>query len=217
MRNRNLSPSNGFESLKWFWLLALALLLAGYLSGYFWSSHFSGELQPALASLKNLASQIRRTQSVWHTFSSIFIHNVLAAFLMMLFGIGAGIFPAIMMWLNGLLMGFVTFLMVSHAHVPAWKVIVFGLLPHGIFELTALLWASALGLQVGFAAIHSIWSLIRGGVRTASPSIRGPMSFRRELKRSFVWFPAIVVLLLIAAGIESTVTPYLIHWSGLTS
>ena len=204
------------DSLKWFWFLAVVLLLAGFLSGYFWSTHFSGQLGPALKSLQTLATQIKANQSVWHTFSSIFFHNLLAALFMILFGIAAGIFPAMMIWLNGLLMGFVTYLTATKIHVPAWKVIVFGLLPHGVFELTALLWATALGLQTGFAAIHSLWSIAKRGLSNGQAVPARGISFRSELRRSFKWFPVIIVLLLIAAGIESTITPYLIHWSGIS-
>lgn len=208
--------SHSSVSLKWFWLLAVVLLLAGYLSGYFWSTHFSGQLNPALQSLKTLATQIKANQSVWHTFYSIFVHNLIAALFMIVFGVAAGIFPAMMIWLNGLLMGFVTYITVEKIHVPAWKVVVFGLLPHGVFELTALLWATALGLQTGFAALHSLWEWVKRGLTNQpNPAFRS-VSFRGELRRSLLSLPYIVILLLIAAGIESTITPYLIHWAGIS-
>lgn len=209
-------PSHSSQSLKWFWLLAFLLLLVGFFSGYFWSTHFSGQLNPALQSLKTLATQIKANQSVWHTFSSIFFHNLIAALFMIVFGAAAGIFPAMMIWLNGLLMGFVTYITVAKVHVAAWKVIVFGLLPHGVFELTALLWATALGLQTGFAAVHGLWGWVKRGLTNqAAPAFRS-ISFRSELRRSLVALPYIVILLVVAAAIESTITPYLIHWSGIS-
>lgn len=205
------------NSLKWFSLVAGLLLVAGYLAGYFLSNQFSGELQPALQHLQNLALQIRQNQSVWHTFWTIFLNNVVAALFMIVLGIGAGIFPALMIWLNGLLMGFVTYLMVTKVHVPAWKVVVFGLLPHGIFELTALILASGLGLQIGFAGLHSAYAWSKHAfAKSGSVMPMRSISFRGELRRAVFWFPFIVGLLLLAAIVESTITPFLLHWSGIS-
>ena len=208
------------NSLLWFFFVAVLLLAIGCLAGYFWSGHFSGEIQPAIEQLKNIALNIRQNQSVISTLITIFWHNLLAVVFMILLGVFAGIFPAITIWLNGLLMGFVVHMVVTQSHVPAWKVIVYALLPHGIFEVPALLLGSALGIQLGFAAIHSVFRSVMGLFRPdgAASQTRlqgnGP-SFRSEFRRAVRWFPVLVGLLIIAATIESAVTPLLIHLSGI--
>lgn len=152
--------------------------------------------------------ETKAAHSTLFTFWTIFSHNVMISAAFIILGFVFGIFPAIYMWVNGLLMGFVVSISNQQAHIPAWKVFVYGMLPHGIFELTAIIWAAALGMANGFAVLGAI------GVRGREPAREagGTSGVRFAFRRSVRGFAYIVGMLFVAAIIESTLTPIIINW-----
>jgi len=82
--------------------------------------------------------------------SFIFLNNLQSSFFGMIFGIALGIFSVITSILNGYLLGFVS----SRAVYEEGIFILWRLLPHGIFELPALLLSTGLGLKLGFPFIY---------------------------------------------------------------
>ncbi|MBA7597714.1 hypothetical protein ES703_04720 [subsurface metagenome] len=81
--------------------------------------------------------------------SFIFLNNLQSGFFGMIFGIVLGIFSMITSVLNGYLLGFVS----SRAVCEEGIFILWRLLPHGIFELPALILSTGLGLKLGFPFI----------------------------------------------------------------
>ncbi|WP_067928048.1 stage II sporulation protein M [Alicyclobacillus shizuokensis] len=197
--------SRRHNSFPWFIALALLLLVVGYISGMVWPHHFQGALGPAIDKLKRTAEGISSTSlagAIW----TIFFNNALAALELIILGVFLGVFPALMLWLNGVLLGYATALAMAQAHVPWWKVLLFAVLPHGVFELTAIIWAAVLGFQLGFTAVHSVTRRL-----SASPQARShSLSLRHEWTRVIHQLPWILGLLLVAACIEAAVTPRLI-------
>ena len=82
--------------------------------------------------------------------SFIFLNNIQSSFFGMILGIIFGIFSMITSILNGYLLGFVS----SRAAYEEGIFVLWRLLPHGIFELPALLLSTGLGLKLGFPFIH---------------------------------------------------------------
>lgn len=103
------------------------------------------------------------------------------------------IFPSFVLFLNGFMTGFVA------SSLPlslAFKALV----PHGIFELSALVLGSAGGLRFGFGAIKKVVRRLRGGDYAVSED------FRKGLKL----FILSLVLLFVAAIMETYVTPFVL-------
>ncbi|MNF03889.1 hypothetical protein D3C80_2032940 [compost metagenome] len=75
-----------------------------------------------------------------------------------------------------------------------FQLIVKGLLPHGIIEIPAIIIACAFGLRFGGKVIQSMSGRVRGSSWA---------EFMRQTVTASVW---IVILLLLAAIIESTIT-----------
>ncbi len=75
----------------------------------------------------------------------IFLNNVKSSFLGMILGVVLGIFSVITMIANGYLLGFVASIIVrSEGILVLWR-----LLPHGIFELPAIFISLGIGLRLG--------------------------------------------------------------------
>ena len=118
-------------------------------------------------------------------------NNVQTSFIGMVLGFIFGIFPIITTVINGYLLGFVGFISVNS---DGW-VSLLKLLPHGIFELPAVIIALGLGLKLG-----------------TFPFKKNPRKSLREfLENSTRVFLLIVLPLLLIAGIIEGVLIFLIN------
>jgi stage II sporulation protein M len=118
-------------------------------------------------------------------------NNVQTSFLGMILGFVFGIFPIMTTIINGYLLGFVGFISVNS---DGW-VSLLKLLPHGIFELPAVIIALGLGLKLG-----------------TFPFKKNPRkSLRESLENSTRVFLLIVLPLLLIAGIIEGFLIFLIN------
>lgn len=82
-------------------------------------------------------------------FSFIFFKNAFVVLLCILWGkITKGIFPALVCFLNGTVLGFIGAVLVKYGHIAWWKYAA-ALLPHGVIELAAVF----LGCSIGIASL----------------------------------------------------------------
>jgi stage II sporulation protein M len=82
-----------------------------------------------------------------------------------------------------------------------WKVGIFGILPHGIFELTGLILSSAAVLYIGIAV-----------VTPRSQKTLGEVLIESFADWAKIGVGVVLPLLTIAAVIETWVTPVLLSW-----
>jgi stage II sporulation protein M len=209
-------------NLWFFFGISISLLVLGGMLGYLRPESFRAALTPSISQIIKLVDKTHGQDAWLYTFGDIFFHNVLACLALIFLGFLLGIFPTVMLWTNGVLLGFVIALGELQKGIPAWKLMVFGILPHGVFELPALAWAGALGFANGYALLRVILSLFNQGGQAKSPpretsfsELRAPRSqslLSSALIRSFKMLPYILCLLFIAGLVESTVTPHVIRW-----
>lgn len=128
----------------------------------------------------------------------LFMNNYLSMAQMLLLGVVAGITPLITLGLNGALVGMLLSLTVQEG-IPLLPMLVFGILPHGLFELFAFFLCGAIGLKFGY---HCIASPLPGKTRLES--------YRYIWKEAISLMPLVVLLLLIAALVEIFITQHLI-------
>jgi len=133
-----------------------------------------------LKSLVGKTDGMSQTQIIGY----LFVNNLKSSFSGMIFGIFFGLFSAFSLITNGYLLGFVAMISVREAGVLVlWRI-----LPHGIFELPALFIALGLGMKLGSHAFR--------------PSKN---SFKESFVESLRVFLLIIVpLLIIAAIIEGS-------------
>jgi stage II sporulation protein M len=127
----------------------------------------------------------------------LFLKNSLTAALAFLLGPLLLLFPAGVLLLNGFMVGFVGSAVANQVSI---QTAFSSLVPHGIFELPALIFASAAGFRFGVAALRKASALLR----------RRDYSLYFELNSAFRLFIIAVALLLIAAVIETYVTPFIV-------
>jgi stage II sporulation protein M len=207
--------NSSWENRQWWvWLLCVVLMGGGYLTGITSPGRFAQLLTPSLQQLQKIASKTNAFHSVFRTVGVIFIHNLFAAIVVMVLSgiLTAGIYPAWSMWMNGLTMGYVVSMFAAHVGAAPWRIFVFGMLPHGVFELPAFIWCGVIGIHLGYVAIYALWHNLKAKIFHLSvPQLRVEHSFRIQFFRALKLLPYPIGLLLIAATIEGTVTPHLIQ------
>ena len=124
--------------------------------------------------------------SLFETILFIFKTNLTSAFFSILLGVFLGAFPVLVITINGLLVGSVLREAIAKAgsSAVAWRV-----LPHGIFEIPAILIACALGIRIGLSV-------------SERPFLKAMGVRYREALLVFVF--VVLPLLLVAATIEGT-------------
>lgn len=170
-------------------LIVSAIFLFTFLVGFFFPVFFADMVKEFIDNL------IAKTEGMGflQLFLFIFKNNLMTAFSALLFGVVFGLFPLILTILNGYILGFVAGrVFLSSGFFSLWR-----LLPHGIFELPALIISLSLGLRLG------MFIFAKEGKRKKV--------FLYNLKNSFKAFLYVILpLLLIAAFIETC----LMFWLG---
>jgi len=122
-------------------------------------------------------------------FFTILLHNVVATIFLLISGVIVGIIPTFAIGTNGFVLGVVYR---QTAEAMGYSKAALKVLPHGVFELPALLIAASYGLWLGVMAIRRMRvkesTLLRFHIEHA---------FRR-------YFTVVCPLLVVAAGIETT-------------
>ena len=186
-------------------LLGGLLFVGSALLGYLNSALIQETAEQLMEQLQKIADKIGNNGSPLYTFWVIFQNNVMASLSMLGLGVFFGLFPILALTSNGFLLGFMlkTFALKGVSPLP---VLVVGILPHGIIEIFAVILAAAIGIKYGFYVIRMMVNMFLSERRR---------SIFKEFKDSLQDLPFIVVslicMLFIAAVIESTITPLLIH------
>ena len=151
------------------------------------------QLLDRFAAQLGLSSNVPQSQMM----ATLFFNNVTASLLAMLYGLIPFVpLSALALGTNALLLG--AFAALYQHHGIGLGVYFIGILPHGIFELPALILSCALGLLI---------------CRTGTEKLRkrSDVSFlRRVLDCNRVFLSFVAPLLLVAALVEAYITPALL-------
>ncbi len=141
---RNYSESWNYlkKSKNFIWVILILFLISALL-GFF--VHPSENLEKTI--LNYIMQILEKTQgmSPFELICFIFFNNVQTGFLGVIFGFLIGVFPLLLTFVNGYVLGYVSSLTSSSQGVAS----LFNLLPHGIFELPAIFISLGLGLKFG--------------------------------------------------------------------
>ncbi|CAN7747720.1 stage II sporulation protein M [Paenibacillus sp. LjRoot153] len=193
-----------FKEMKHYFIVVVLVFGFSFYMGWANSEQFSHFLEKQLEGLQPMIKSIsgKENPQVW-LFIFIFLNNAIKSVLIVFCGIFLGVLPLFMLIANGMILGYVLSLQTNESTL---SIVLKGILPHGIIEIPVILVACAYGLKIGML----VWKM---GVQLLVPAEK--RSARIELFRIFQLTKplsiGIVVLLLIAAIIESTLTYWLVH------
>jgi stage II sporulation protein M len=205
----------------YFILLATIIFVLGSWVGYVFNDLFEALVGLVLEQLKEIKELLDEKQSSYYTAWFIFQNNTKAAFMMI--GLGTILFflPMITLFVNGLAIGYLLKIAALNDMSPI-DMLIFGILPHGVLELPAILVAGGIGIFLGVRLwtwiVRFILHLIRSDQRETGDSgarsfweERGkPILFKRIKAVAYLAL-CLAITLLVAAVIESFITPGLIE------
>ncbi len=181
----------------------------------FLAAIFIGSSNPAFSNF--LDSQMEGLQKLVQTIDNsanpaitmmiiIFLNNVIKCIFVMYLGVFFGIIPIAFLIINGMLIGYLLDVISRNPEMPSvLEMVLKGLLPHGIIEIPAIIIACAYGMKFGSLAWRGTGSLLFQ--RSKLQGIGADFGFFAE--RTVAMMIALIVSLLLASIIESTVTVWL--------
>jgi len=165
-------------------LVLSALFAAAFLGGMFAPPSVRQQVTDAL----QVVGEQYRDLAGGTLFFYILLHNVMASLLLLASGLLYGIVPVLAVGSNGFVLGV---LYHQEAAAVGYSKAAMKVVPHGIFEIPALLITASYGLWLGIFAIRRI----RG--KEGAP-LRGPVNHAFER-----YFAVVFPLLVMAAAIET--------------
>jgi stage II sporulation protein M len=177
------------KSIRGYILLSVALFALTTIMGY-----FAAELDPEMAASWTKELEMLKwimNQPPILIMIIIFLKNLLSCTMAVLLGLGLGLVPLLVVTSNGFLLGIVSYGAIQKAGV---LYLLAGILPHGIIELPTVLLSIAIGFRLGH---QLIFTLLREEA-DLSGETRIAVHFLQR------W---IMPLLLVAAAIETFITP----------
>jgi stage II sporulation protein M len=161
-----------------------ALFAAAFLGGIFAPPSVRQQVTDAL----QVVGDQYRDLAGGTLFFYILLHNVMASLLLLASGLLYGIVPVLAVGSNGFVLGV---LYNQEAMAVGYSKAAMKVVPHGIFEIPALLFTASYGLWLGILAVRRI----RG--KEDAP-LRGPLNHAFER-----YFAVVFPLLVMAAAIET--------------
>ena len=184
-----------FRSSKRYILAATAVFIGSFFAGILISANYPDASGNVLKLLKESFGNITALDP-FGMMIEIFKNNLRNSFAALILGIGFGIIPFMFASINGLVLGILVEFFLKAKGVPF---VIAAILPHGIIELPVILMSVGIGLRLGHAAYRSVL-----GLRTMK-------DFLDELKQGIFFYARIIApLLLLAALVESYITPLII-------
>jgi len=139
---------NDLKKIKVYFWVSFWLFFAIAFFGFLFPVFFVEEVLKIVEELIKLTEGL----SVFGMIRFIMANNIQSAFLGMALGVFLGVPSLVVIVTNGYILGIVGRLTVDEAGIfVLWR-----LLPHGIFEIPAILIAIALGLKLGILLMHEV-------------------------------------------------------------
>ncbi|EGL81974.1 protein of unknown function DUF95 transmembrane [Caldalkalibacillus thermarum TA2.A1] len=207
------------ESKAYLWA-ALLIFGTGVVLGYVFDEVFEKAITPFIEELENIARELADNPNPVNMMWVIFKNNVLAAITMIVVGVFLVFVPIFSLLMNGLAVGYVLVHSALGDEVSPLRMFIFGILPHGLLELPAIFVAGGMGMFLGFRLLGWLFgpgqllSHLFGNTRSDVGTFwrEQTVPVLKQRVRGLARLTLILILVLfVAAVIESFITPLLIH------
>lgn len=189
------------RSMKKYIGVSTVIFLFGLVLGYL--NVYESLMEATVESMKELLGEVESGPLSLGWFGLILMNNLSTILYVIFLGVFFAFVPGYFLVINGMVIGYLA----SHlsGEQAALRFVV-SILPHGILELPAIVIAGAFGIRFGFLFLDTIISLPVAAARSRV-RVKLQVFMRTTLSLTVYLF----VILLIAAVIEVTITPWLLN------
>jgi len=185
-----------FLECRWYFVFAFGIFALTFLIGFAFPIFFREEI---FRFIEMLMLEIGG-KGVLELIGFIFLNNVWASFMAFVLGIGFGILPLVTCIANGYLLGFVAreTVMVDGI-LTMWRI-----LPHGVFELPAIIFSIGMGLKLGWSVVGGTLTNLKQksvGADSRWSVMKDKRSIGYVFREGFRFFVFVVLPLLVVAGV----------------
>lgn len=195
-RDSRKDPKKGSRYLRFIWPYALLMAFIFFVFlvvGYYSAASFPSMAETLRESFSSRFSSIMTMNPLFIMFT-IFLNNAFLSLLFLVLGLALGILPILFIAFNGYVVGVIVYL-IAQERGPLF--ILLGLLPHGILELPMVFLSAGIGFRLGYQVFSAL--------------IGRPTQIKSEFKEGLTfYFHWILPLLLVAAIIETFITPVIL-------
>jgi stage II sporulation protein M len=182
------------HGLRYFLLAIISIFVLCIILGYAIATLEPSMTDKLLSGLEQKAADLSSLSPLGMAWG-IFVNNASGCLLAIALGLILGIYPAFFIASNGVIIGAaLSMVIVKYGAVVGILVFIIGLLPHGIFELSAVFISAAMGIKLAYDLIRSV---IKSDLNIIKNSVW------EALQMYLFW---ILPILLVAAFIEVFVT-----------
>lgn len=186
------------SSLKFFILAAFIIFAFSAFQGYFIAQSSPGQMEEILEKVQETLGPVI-SMPPFAQFLFIVLNNGTIAFLAVFLGLVFGIFPFLVLFSNGIILGVVAYFITVLADFGngSWRFFLTGTLPHGIIEIPVIILSCAIGFRLGKTLLFRI--------------LKKEGSIKIELNNALSFFIKILFpLLALASAIEIFITARLL-------
>jgi stage II sporulation protein M len=203
---------------KKYLLFAFLTFVIGMGLGFYYSHLFDPIIKQMQGQLEEIVGELKGKSALYIAFF-IFLNNTRAAMMMLVLGTFFFLMPLVLLFVNGLVVGYVLNLSALNGGSPI-EIFIFGLLPHGILELAAIFVAGGVGTFLGIRVLKwffwpgGLFSHMYGKQRGELKEFwekRGAIRIKKRFQQVLSVAFAVTFTLLLAALVESFITPILIN------
>lgn len=178
LKKKYLTSLNYLIRSRWWIVFTLAIFSLTIIIGFTYPYLFRQEIFEFFKSLIGVFEGAGFFKTWW----LIFFNNLKASLIAVVLGLGFGIVPLGVIIINGYLIGFTSRIVAELEGLSSlWR-----LLPHGIFELPAVILSVGFGIRLGFFVL------------------KRDKHLKKEIKDTFTFFTYIVIPLLAVAALIET-------------
>jgi stage II sporulation protein M len=183
------------REIKGYIYLSAALFTVSVITGYLYAHFVPEKSMEFFSDLQKVMVRRFAGMEAGGMAFAIFINNIFATFIILVFGLAFGFLPGMGLVVNGLLLGVVAYMVKKKSIL-----LLFSIIPHGIFEIPVFLMSAAIGLRLGHQVIRKLMGA-------------GEVRLLEELKKGlYFYFKWGVPFLFVAAFIESFLSLRLAHF-----
>jgi len=192
-----------FRVMKHYFIASALVFTIGIILGAGYAEQFQGFIEGQLKGMEQLVkSMTDKPNPQWSLFWLIFWNNTTKSVMIIALGAIFGVLPLFFLIANGLLLGYMGTL---SAQKDSLWFFMKAIVPHGVIEIPAIIFACAFGLRLGVLMMKMVTALL-----SPERSVKYKEELRGFTKAMAPVITVLVVSLTVAALIESTFTYWLV-------